>query len=205
MKIEHSIVFLCVESFLIVVCILYLIPFFIAGFYNFPAADDFVYGISVHRIVANGGTFFDALWGALLNDIAFYNSWQGLYTSAFFNSLVPSIWGEQWYALVPFILIGSSILSIFFTLSWFFECIKEFNDSTYEKYYHQNQDRLKKYHDENLDIVVVDPIYPKPKLLFAGDISIDKNYWTNVGISEYYEKTIYLSEPDENYETLFVE
>ena len=51
-----------------------------------------------------------------MTDVEFYNTWQGLYTSAFVLSLCPAIYGSQYYWMTPFIVIVVSFLSLYIGL-----------------------------------------------------------------------------------------
>lgn len=84
---------------------LILLPLIIVSVYNRPCADDYAYGLLTHQAVKNGENFFQIIKAAWDTDVLFYNSWQGLYSSAFLLALQPGIWGEQYYALTTIILM----------------------------------------------------------------------------------------------------
>ena len=90
-----------------IICILSLIPFFIVSIYSRPCVDDFTYSVTNHHLINSGSwNIIDLLISAIKVDIYKYNTWQGLYTSAFVLSLQPGIFGEKYY------FIGSILLMI---------------------------------------------------------------------------------------------
>ncbi len=90
----------------IVTCILVLLPLLVISVYNRASGDDYDYSIITHRVVENGGNIFEILKAAWDTSVNFYNTWQGLYTSAFLLALQPGIFGESYYALTTPILLG---------------------------------------------------------------------------------------------------
>lgn len=86
---------------------LLLLPVFIIALYNRPSADDFGYSLLTHAaFVKDGVSPASLLNAAMQTDVYYYNNWQGLYSSAFLLSLQPAIFGEKWYALTTFLVIG---------------------------------------------------------------------------------------------------
>ncbi len=100
---------------ILILCLALLLPLFIISKYNRPCADDYDYSILTHEVVENHSglsTGFHLLTAAWKTDISFYNSWQGLYISAFILSLQPGIFGEKMYALTTFIVLGICYLCL---------------------------------------------------------------------------------------------
>lgn len=97
-------------TIIILFSILVIIPLIVLGFYNCPSADDFDYGIFTHQSVEAGENIFGLLKSAWQTNVHFYNTWQGLYTSAFVLSLQPAIFGERYYALTTIIVYLSLLL-----------------------------------------------------------------------------------------------
>ena len=95
-----------IEIAVIVLCICILLPLLIISAYNRASADDYDYAILTHQVVENGGNVFQLIGAAFDTTVKFYNSWQGLYTSAFILSLQPAIFGEGYYALsAPIVML----------------------------------------------------------------------------------------------------
>ena len=75
-----------------------LAPFITISVYSRPCADDYGYSYQLyHMVQKNGINIFQLLKKAFEVDIQFYNSWQGLYSSAFLLSLQPGIFGNHYY------------------------------------------------------------------------------------------------------------
>ena len=102
------------QSLLIVVaCVLMLIlictPLLVISKYNYPAGDDLGYSAKTHLLVQRGesGKIVQAAIKEAYNT---YFSWQGSYTAIFLMALQPGIFGEQYYCLGTWILLGSLLL-----------------------------------------------------------------------------------------------
>ncbi len=93
-------------AFAAVLCCI-LVPVFVVALYNRPVADDYNYSIKVYQeIQQNGVTLWGVLSSAMEMNIDFYNGWQGLYSSAFLLALQPGVYGEQWYVITTFLMVG---------------------------------------------------------------------------------------------------
>lgn len=97
----------------IMICLFILAPLLIIGIYDRPQIDDFSYTILTHKAAINGEGFWGILVAAWETNISFYNSWQGLYSSAFILALQPGLINERMYALTPIIIMA---LGYIFTL-----------------------------------------------------------------------------------------
>ncbi len=101
---------------IIAVCIFLLMPLIMVGSYDRPSADDFGYSLLTHEAVQNGGNLLDIIDSAIKTDIEYYNTWQGLYSSAFILSLQPAIFGEQYYSLTCLIILLLEFVCLYFSL-----------------------------------------------------------------------------------------
>lgn len=74
-----------------------------------PWYDDFSYGLLTKNSWEMNHSFIDALEGAITNIRQTWYAWQGTYTSCFFMSMMPAVWGTDKYVyglwFVLFILI----------------------------------------------------------------------------------------------------
>lgn len=109
--------------FINVVCILALVvilfPLLWVGQYNYPIADDWSHGVNSYRAVQNGGGIFAVLAAAAKTAWNAYLHIEGRFVGVFFAALQPGIWGEEYYAIVPWILLGSIVLSEMFLFKSF--------------------------------------------------------------------------------------
>lgn len=95
---------------IIIASILLLIPILWAAFYTVPSADDFSYGMETINVLETKG-IFAVFTGAIKNLISSYNEWQGTFSATFLFTLNPAIFGENFYCLTTFIILGVYFLS----------------------------------------------------------------------------------------------
>ena len=98
-----------------------LIPIFAASVYAFPQADDWSYSWRTHLAWVDTHSLLAVLKGAASAVAEAYMNWQGTFSSIFLMSLQPGIWGERYYAAVPFFMCG---LLTFATLFFLFYVLK---------------------------------------------------------------------------------
>ena len=112
-----------IALFLILLASLY--PLINLAFFSRPCVDDFAYSYITHNYVASGDwNVFGLIAKAIETDVKFYNTWQGLYSSAFLLSLQPGIFGEGYYCIGMFILLLFSYLSILYFVSSLLDLLK---------------------------------------------------------------------------------
>lgn len=81
--------------------------------YCVPWYDDFGYGQFTKNFWLLNHSYLDALKGALWNVRTMWYAWQGTYTSCFFMSLMPAVWGTDKYVLGLWAILAVLIFSIF--------------------------------------------------------------------------------------------
>ena len=77
-----------------------------------PYYDDYSFGNVVKSFLGDERSLGSALRGALYCARTNWYAWQGTYSASFLNSLVPSVWGEQYYFWGPVFLILILPLSV---------------------------------------------------------------------------------------------
>ena len=83
-----------------------LIPLFRLTIYAVPYYDDYNFGRFARAAMEQEQSKWAAIPGALECSRTQWYAWQGTYSSIFFMTLMPAIWGEQYYFLGPvFILL----------------------------------------------------------------------------------------------------
>ena len=92
-----------------------LLPLFCIAPYNHPCTDDYNYGAYAAQAVREGSPLA-ALPAALRKTAETYQNWQGTFSAIFLMSLHPAVFGEGFYALTPFLMLGALGLSTFFFL-----------------------------------------------------------------------------------------
>lgn len=86
--------------------LLTLIPLFRLTVYAVPFYDDYNFGRFARAAMEQEQSKWAAISGALDCSRIQWYAWQGTYASIFFMTLMPAIWGEQYYFLGPvFILL----------------------------------------------------------------------------------------------------
>lgn len=86
--------------------LLALVPFFVISIYSRPCVDDFSYSLPLHELVQSGHwNLFSLLREGVKVDLHYYQTWQGLYTSAFVLAFQPGIFGEKYYFLGAVLLL----------------------------------------------------------------------------------------------------
>lgn len=109
---------------LIIIFALSLIPLYVIGGYSHPSVDDYHYGAATSKVWQETGSLGEVLGTAAKLTKDSYNTWQGNFTAVFLMYLQPAIWGEQFYALAPVLLItafAASMLVFMYTFlrKWF--------------------------------------------------------------------------------------
>ncbi len=90
-----------------------LIPLFRALPDTVPYYDDYNYGLFVKNFLDLERSLGSALRGAVYCVKTQWWAWQGTFSSVFFMSMVPCVWGEEYYFLGPMFLI---LILLFSTL-----------------------------------------------------------------------------------------
>lgn len=89
---------------LLAVFLLSLVPVLWLGQYARAGADDYCYGIAVHRALQEGGSLLEAVWHTISG---YYQSWQGTFSALAFMSLTPCSWSEGAYWITPVVMLVS--------------------------------------------------------------------------------------------------
>jgi hypothetical protein len=87
-----------------------LFPLLLIAKYDYPSADDWSFGKETYHALRQGAGVGTVLMYSFKTVASYYQQWEGRFMIAFLGSLQPGIWGEQYYAVVPWIMIGGIIL-----------------------------------------------------------------------------------------------
>ena len=93
----------------IIVTVLYVIsilPLLILSFFSYPVADDFAMAVDVHAVYAATGSFLQTIAKDFAMAWHYYTKWCGYYTSDLLMAMPPSVFGEQFYRIGTFLLLG---------------------------------------------------------------------------------------------------
>lgn len=102
----------------ILVLLVVLFPLLLISKYNRPSADDWSYGVNGYHAIRAGGGLPQVLKQAVRTAYQSYVRWEGRFTNAFFASLQPGIWGERYYGIVAYLMLGAIILSEIYICSY---------------------------------------------------------------------------------------
>lgn len=90
-----------------------LVPLFRLALYSVPWYDDYLYAQAPKAWMEQLGSTWGAFKGAVECVRTQWYAWQGTYTSIFFMSLMPGLWGEDKYFLGPVFLLFFLSLAVF--------------------------------------------------------------------------------------------
>lgn len=102
---------LAIGAFLLLVVL--AIPILRIMMYSNPWYDDFGYAYLTKVYWEMNHSYMEAIKGALENVRSTWWAWQGTYTSCFFMSLMPAVWGTDKYAYGLWAILFILIFSIF--------------------------------------------------------------------------------------------
>ena len=86
--------------------ILSVIPLLVVSMYNWPSADDMSLALLTYRSFKDTGNIVVTFFTAFKVGINEYLTWMGYYFSNVMFCYSPSIFGEKWYVLVGFEMLG---------------------------------------------------------------------------------------------------
>ncbi len=89
-------------------------PLLIMGYYDYPSADDWAVSVDTRQIVLSGGSILALLKQAVIEAVNWWKGSEPRYMNTFFSALQPGIWGEHFYGITPWLMIGSLIFSELF-------------------------------------------------------------------------------------------
>ncbi len=102
------------------VLLISLIPLLDLARYSHSCADDYSYGLLTHQAWVNSHDLFAVLRAACQKVALNYMDWQGSFSAMFIFALQPAIFGEQFYWIGTWVLLGSLIFGTVFLCRSFF-------------------------------------------------------------------------------------
>lgn len=91
--------------------ILIALPLLILGHFDYPSADDWSLGKLTSQAVKNGEGIIGVLKQAMRSVLLWREKGEPRFSAAFLGTLQPGIWGEHFYRITPWLMIGSVIFS----------------------------------------------------------------------------------------------
>ncbi len=101
------------------VYVLSLIPMLILGFYDFPSADDFSMALETRQYFVSNGDFFGTVIASLQKSWVVYSQYEGYFFSIILTCICPSVFGEGFYFMTPFLVLGM----LTFGVCYFFDAL----------------------------------------------------------------------------------
>ena len=95
--------------FCIALCVI-ILPLLMVAPYNYPSADDWSFSCDVYKVVQDGAGIGTVLKTSLRTTAQYYVKWEGRFMIPFLGSLQPGIWGEKYYCVVTWLLLGGLIV-----------------------------------------------------------------------------------------------
>ena len=86
-------------------------PLLLIAQYAYPSADDWSFGTLGYHALKNGEGFFGVIRAAWITVKEYRVSWEGRFSIPLLGALQPGIWGEKYYGVVAWIMIGIVIVS----------------------------------------------------------------------------------------------
>jgi len=83
-----------------------LIPLFMIAKYNYPSADDYSIGETCRHAWTQTHSVFAVLWQAVVMAWEDFWHWMGYFSSIFMMSAHPGVFGEEFYTVTPYIMVG---------------------------------------------------------------------------------------------------
>lgn len=84
-------------------------PLLLVAKYNYPSSDDWSYGREAYWAIQDGAGLGTVLRISLRTAAERYVAWEGRFAATFFAVLQPGIWGERYYGVVAWLMLGGLI------------------------------------------------------------------------------------------------
>ena len=96
-----------------------LLPMLALSVYDFPSADDFSMALQPHLYFMETGNVFGTVIESLKKSWIVYSQYEGYFFSIILTCICPGVFGESWYYLTPFIILGM----LTFGVLYFFDAL----------------------------------------------------------------------------------
>lgn len=106
--------------FLTVAYVMSLVPILWIARYNYPSADDYTNGSSCHHVWEESHSLFRVIGEAVSRTVNEWFEWRGCFTSSFLSALTPNIFGEKWYFLTTWLVLGMLSVSVIYLFRMIF-------------------------------------------------------------------------------------
>ncbi len=83
-----------------------LIPLLWIGWYNYPSADDYSIGSNCRQEWVASHNLFSVIWKGIERAAEDWMDWMGYFTSNYLMAVPPNVFGERFYVLTTWIMLG---------------------------------------------------------------------------------------------------
>ncbi len=97
----------------LVAFIVSLVPIAMIAPHNMPSADDYGYNVSTRAIFLQTGELMPVVKAAAAKTADTYLNWQGTFINVFLMSMGPNVFGDEYYVIVPFLMVGILTTGVF--------------------------------------------------------------------------------------------
>lgn len=97
-----------------------LVPLLWIAWYNYPSADDYSIGSEAHQTWVATHSVLSVIWQGILRAAEDWLHWMGYFTSNYLMAVPPNAFGERWYVLTTWIMVGMLSASSFYLLQTIF-------------------------------------------------------------------------------------
>ncbi len=118
-KWKYRISYRQLSIFFTAVYLLSLVPMLILAFYDWPSADDFTMALEPHLYFLEHGGILGTIWASLKKSWLIYSRYEGYFFSIILTCICPSVFGEGWYVVTPYIILGM----LTFGVKYFFDSL----------------------------------------------------------------------------------
>lgn len=108
---KKKIRWILINGMFVIALIIVVFPLLLIGKYNYPSADDWSFSFLGYHALKNGEGFLGVIRAALITVKENRVNWEGRFTIPLLGALQPGIWGERYYGVVAWIMIGIVIVS----------------------------------------------------------------------------------------------
>lgn len=115
-KLQKKVTPKTLSFFLTIVYVLSLIPLLWIGWYNYPSADDYTIGNNCRQAWVSSHNLLKVIGAGIAKAADDWINWMGYFTSNFLMAIPPNVFGERFYAVTVWIMLGMLSFSTVYLL-----------------------------------------------------------------------------------------
>lgn len=91
-----------------------IIPLIVLGFYDWPSADDFSMALQARQYFVQNGNILGTVLASLQKSYYVYSHYEGYFFSIILTCICPSVFGEAFYIITPFLILSMLTIGVSF-------------------------------------------------------------------------------------------